>query len=95
MGKVTRLGDLCTGHDGYPPRPNIQGSHNVFTNSLKTHRESDEWDVHCSGGCHGGSTEQGSCNVYCNSLQIARIDDPVDCGSLIAEGSWNVTSGPL
>ena len=32
MPAVTRLGDLCTGHGCYPPRPNITAASTVFVN---------------------------------------------------------------
>lgn len=90
MPAVARLNDLCTGHGGYNPRPNVQGSPNVFVNFLPVHRQSDKWGVHCSRSCHTSALAQGSPNVWVNGLQIGRIGDPVACGSVVAEGSPNV-----
>lgn len=95
MPPVSRKGDICTGHDDWPSRPSIQGSDNVYVNSIPVHRQSDAWSVHCNNipVCHGGSLASGSSSVYVNNLQISRIGDPVDCGSAIATGSPNVYAG--
>ena len=95
MPAVTRKGDNCTGHGCFPPRPNNAGSGNVFTNSIATHRKDDSWSPH---GCpnvppHGAKTSAGSSTVYVNSKNIARIGDPVSCGSSIQQGSGNVNAG--
>lgn len=42
MPGIVRLGDYCSGHDGYPPRPNIEASTNVFVNGLGIHRLGDQ-----------------------------------------------------
>lgn len=93
MPAVTRRTDVCTGHGCFPSRPSVQGSPNVFTNTLETHRETDAWAVHCCGSCHGGNLASGSSTVYVNGLQMGRIGDPVDCGSTVAQGSPNVFCG--
>lgn len=82
--------DLCTGHGCYPSRPNIQASDNVFINCKGAHRRTDNWASHCCGGCHGGHLLQGSPTVFVNGLDLARIGDPVDCGSHCMTGSPDV-----
>lgn len=94
MPACARYGDLCTGHGCYPPRPNVQGSPNVYVNTLEVHRETDSWAVHCCGDtCHSSSLSSGSKSVYVNGLQCGRIGDPVACGSSVAQGSGNVFVG--
>ncbi|MBA94849.1 MAG: PaaR repeat-containing protein [Rickettsiales bacterium] len=94
MPAVHRKGDICTGHGCFPPRPNAQGSPNVFCNSIPVHRQGDSWNVHCCGiPCHGGSLAAGSSSVNSNSKQLGRISDPVSCGSAAANGSGNVFAG--
>jgi uncharacterized Zn-binding protein involved in type VI secretion len=94
MPAVHRKGDTGTGHGCYPPRPNIDGSSNVYCNSIPVHRQSDGWSVHCCGpSCHASNLSSGSSTVYANSLQLARIGDPVACGSVTAKGSGNVFAG--
>ena len=95
MPAVTRLGDICTGHADWPPRPSTSASPNVYANGIPVHRQSDSWAVHCNPlpSCHAGSLAAGSSTVYVNGLQIGRIGDPVDCGSSVATGSPNVFAG--
>ena len=92
---VTVIGHKCTGHGCFPPRPNTEGSGNVYVNNKSVHRQNDAWFAHCcpDHGCHASTTSSGSSSVYVNGRQLARIGDPVACGSLIAEGSGNVFSG--
>lgn len=47
------------GHGCWPPRPNIQGSENVFVNSRPHHRLDDLWAVHCVPGKIKIVTENG------------------------------------
>ena len=93
MPSVTRLGDICTGHGCFPPRPSDSASPNVFINGIALHRQSDSWSVHCCGVCHGSVLASGSSTVYVNNLQAGRVGDPVACGSSVAQGSENVFFG--
>ena len=94
MPAVHRLGDLCTGHGCFPPRPNIAASGDVFTNGIGVHRVGDGWAVHCCFlACHGGSQAAGSGTVFVNGKAMARIGDAVSCGSAAGTGSGNVFAG--
>jgi len=100
MPGAVRLNDFCTGHGCYGSRKNIVASNNVFINGLDrgAHRAADTWDDHGCPVCveHGGATQAGSPNVYVNSMELARIGDPVDCGSKCMSGSRNViVNGPI
>ena len=91
MPPFARLTDICTGHGCFPPRPNIQGSPNVFCNMLPAHRRTDAWSVHCCGiVCHASVLCTGSPNVFTNWLNQGRVTDMVCCGSAVATGSPNV-----
>ncbi len=95
MPAVHRLGDICTGHACFPPRPNVQASPNVFVNGIPVHRLGDAWATHCCGSsCHASVLAHGSSTVFVNTLECARIGDPVACGSACATGSPNVFAGP-
>lgn len=96
MPAVHLRGQSCTGHQCYPPRQNVQGSPNVYCNGIPVHRQSDLWAVHCCGSppnCHSGALVKGSATVYANSLQMARVGDPVSCGSTAMQGSGTVYCG--
>jgi len=47
MPPATRLGDDCTGHGCFPPRPSVGASPNVFVNSKAQVRVTDPY------ACHG------------------------------------------
>ena len=99
MPPAARLADICTGHECFPSRPNVEGSPNVFVNGRNWHRQGDAWDVHCCThpdvphGCHASVLASGSSTVYVNGKQAGRIGDPVACGSSVATGSGNVFAG--
>ena len=93
MAAASRLGDVCSGHDCFGPRPGATASNNVFINGIPAHRQGDGWQVHCCDVCHTGTVTGGSSTVFINGRPAARIGDAIDCGSLIAQGSNNVFIG--
>lgn len=96
MPAVSRLGDQCTGHGCWPPRPSTGASPNVFVNGIAAHRQADAWAAHTCPSIpetHGSTLAAGSSTVFVNGKQLARIGDPVACGSAVAQGSGNVFAG--
>ncbi len=90
MPGVVRNPDICSGHQCWPPRANIEWSPDVYTNSLFTERFSDKRMVHCCGSsCHVGANI-GVHNVYVNSKYIQTCGDGVDCGSTQIQCSMDV-----
>jgi uncharacterized Zn-binding protein involved in type VI secretion len=87
---IVRLGNLCSGHGFYPPRANNQGSPNTFIKGFAIHRETDSWLQHCKTvvpfDCH--VSIMGTCTpgFLINGLAVAKVGDPVVCGSFCAEG---------
>ena len=80
---VHRLGDICTGHGCFPPRPSTEGSLDVNINGIPAHRLNDAWDTHCcpNQGCHSSVLAAGSGTINANGLQLARVNDLIACGS--------------
>lgn len=96
MSAATRVTDLCTGHQCYPPREALTGSPNVFINGKAVHRKGDFWAVHSCGediGAHSGKLVSGSKTVLVNNTEPGRIGDPISCGSKVMKGSPNVYIG--
>lgn len=96
MPAVTRLGDACTGHGCWPPRPSTGASPDVFVNGIAAHREGDAWAPHTCPTIpetHASVLAAGSTTVFVNGKPLGRIGDPVACGSSVAVGSANVFSG--
>ena len=96
MGQaVCRKGDSSTGHSGFYPRPNDQGSSDVFINGIGAHRQCDHWVVHCNPTpvCHDGVLSGGSGTVFVNGKPLGRVGDDISCGDVVATGSPNVFAG--
>ncbi len=95
MSAITRLGDMCTGHESWPPRESVSASDDVFVNGIGVHRVGDRWAVHCNPtpACHDSVLASSSSNVFVNGKRIGRVGDPVACGSRVATGSSNVFAG--
>lgn len=96
MPAVSRLGDNCTGHGCWPPRPSTGASPNVRVNGIAAHRQGDAWAAHTCPTIpetHASVLAAGSTTVRVNGKQLARIGDPVACGSAVAQGSANVFAG--
>lgn len=91
MPGVVRFGDICSGHGCWVPRPNIMASTNVLVNGLGVHRATDKWAIHACAPPHDGfAVPIGPMNVLVNGLPVAKIGDPVSCGSTMVTGSPNV-----
>jgi len=96
MPACARKGDIGSGHGCWPPRPNDQGSSDVFCNSIAVHRQDDHWDFHTCPDIpetHDSKLASGSITVFVNGKQCGRIGDPVACGSFVAAGSPDVFVG--
>lgn len=93
MPGVVRLGDKCTGHNGYPSRPNDEASTKVFVNNRGVHRLGDHWPQHCNNNCHQGFASSSSGSVFADGIGVCRIGDSVNCGSSMMEGSSDVFAG--
>ena len=92
MPAVVRLNDISTGDPcGAPQRPNSQGCAVSMVNSLPIHCATHAWQPHACplSPPHGATTAAGSPNTFAESLPIARIGDPIDCGSSCQTGSPN------
>ena len=79
----------------YPPRPCITASDDVFVEGKAVHREQDNWAMHACPNTppHDGVLAKGSSTVYANGKAIARIGDPISCGSKTRDGSQTVFAG--
>ncbi|SMH59456.1 DUF6402 family protein [Azospirillum agricola] len=96
MPNVCRLGDECTGHGCWPPRPNAGASGDVFVNGRGAHRVGDAWAAHTcpeKPDTHAGVQATGAAAVHVNGRRLARVGDAVSCGSAVAGGSSDVVCG--
>ncbi|MDE1463256.1 PAAR domain-containing protein [Spartinivicinus poritis] len=74
MPAATRLGDICTGHGCFPPRPSITGSANVLINGRPAIKAGDMYMPHGCPNCppHPGSLAAGSSSVTINGSAAGR-----------------------
>jgi len=96
MPAVTRIGDDDVPHCSGMVR--IEGSGNVFCNSIAISRQGDLNTPHlkpcgiiCCG--HAAPITTGSGTVFVNSLGCGRIGDAITGCTEVAEGSGNVFAG--
>lgn len=89
MGRaITLLGHTCTGHGGFPPRPNTSANDFVFVNGTPIHCVGDSWAVHSDGdSSHAGTLADGSSIFFIDGRAAGLIGSGVSCGSTVAEGS--------
>ncbi len=88
MPAAGRLGDQCTGHGGFPPRPSTSAQSLVKVNGIPLLVVGSTFASHKSGKkSHGGTLAAGSTLAKIDGVPLARIGDPVACGSALAEGS--------
>ena len=66
---VVRLGDICTGHNCFPPRPSVTASTNVSINGRGAVRVGDLWAPHTCETTPGTQTG-GSSTVFVNGLAL-------------------------
>lgn len=83
MPPAIRKTDICKGHADWAPRPNDEGSSDVFINNLGAHRKDDHWVTHCNSApeCHDSRAAEGSPNVFVNGRPLCRENDKTYCGS--------------
>lgn len=95
MPKITRLGDVGSGHDFCGDRNLASASPNVFINGKGAGRVGDSYTPHsCEDHVpHIGAISGGSQSVFANGRRVGRIGDGISCGGSVAQGSPNVFAG--
>ncbi|WP_318491921.1 PAAR domain-containing protein [Photobacterium leiognathi] len=87
MVDVAIQGSVCTGHDGFAPRPSAGGQSLFKVNGIPVMATGDPFPPHDkpNNPPHPG-TAIGSSKVTVNGLTVAMVGDAVSCGSAIATG---------
>lgn len=87
MAAVALEGSICSGHDGYPPRPSVQGEAKFTVNGVPVHCDGHVWAYHTKPKHppHTG-VGVGSKNFTVNGAKVCVVGDIVSCGSTIATG---------
>ena len=85
--------DYTQGHC-YEPQIFIQGSPDVFVNTYKVVRKTDQILPHCCGAsCHVGEAVGNNSGVYANNLLVEVQTNDLTCGDHAANGSPDVYCG--
>lgn len=88
MAEVAIEGSLCSGHDGYPPRPAVEGQPLFTVNGTPVHCDGMLWAFHVKPDSppHTG-VGIGSKNFTINGAPVCVVGDNVSCGSVIVTGN--------
>lgn len=88
MAEVAIEGSLCSGHDGYPPRPAVEGQPLFTVNGTPVHCDGMLWAFHVMpyNPPHTG-VGIGSKNFTINGAPVCVVGDNVSCGSVIVTGN--------
>lgn len=92
---MSRMKDLESGHQCWPPVPVITGSLNVYVNKIQAVRVGDVTSVHVCGNNppHTDKCVKGSKTVRINKMDAMRIGDVLSFGAVMTEGSHTVLAG--
>ena len=92
---ISRMKDLESGHQCWPPVPVITGSLNVFVNKIAAVRVGDVTAIHVCGKKppHTDKCVKGSLTIFCNKKAIMRIGDVLSFGAVMTQGSHTVLAG--
>ncbi|WP_261921686.1 type VI secretion system PAAR protein [Shewanella sp. NFH-SH190041] len=93
MAKAIKLGDIDTGHEGFPPTPVITASSTVICEGRPMARKGDMLLPHTLPPAppHPRSIKDGSTSVFIDGKPAARSGDGVSCGgTLIGAGTVNI-----
>ncbi|WP_372069776.1 PAAR domain-containing protein (plasmid) [Tistrella mobilis] len=96
MPAVTLLGDDCTGHGCWPPRPSIEGEPRFTVGGRPVVLVGHAYAPHTCPDIpetHGGTLSDGAPRATVGGRRIGRIGDPVSCGSRVAVGTARFTIG--
>ncbi len=92
MPRASRKSDTAGPHGAWHPSASIQGSNNVFIESLSALRKGDAVAPHTKPkrAPHPRKVAGGSPDVFVNGRPIARVGDSIDCGGKMIAGSGTV-----
>ncbi|WP_372053242.1 PaaR repeat-containing protein (plasmid) [Tistrella mobilis] len=96
MPPVTLKGDACTGHGCWPGRPSIEGEARLTVGGRPVVLVGHAFAAHTCPAIpetHGGVLAAGAPRLTVGGRAIGRIDDPVSCGSRVAQGDARIVIG--
>jgi len=92
MPGVVRQGDMAN-HGGYSPQYPTSWSPDVFINNKPVITQGCSYGPHTDGDDTHTGTAAGGGTVFCNGKPVQKVGDMVSCGSIMLEGSADVSIG--
>ncbi|RYM67334.1 alanine racemase [Serratia liquefaciens] len=87
MANISVKGAVCSGHEGFPPRPCVDGDPLVTINGIPVMVDGSAFSEHTDGNTvHSGTAVSTRPWITVNGKGIVCKDDPVSCGSVVASG---------
>ena len=87
MAQVAIKGSVCSGHGGFPPRPDVDGDALVTINGVPVMVNGSAFAEHTDGNSvHGGSAVSTRPWMTIYGKGVVCVGDPVSCGSVVATG---------
>ena len=93
MKNVSRIGDIHSGHQCFPPTPGIKGSNNVLVNGRQCLTVGSSFAPHRCPKPHPVRAATGYSKVLVNGKPICRVSSKTACGATVVMGSANVVVG--
>lgn len=90
MKGITLLGMVCSGHDGFPPRPSVSAEGQLRVQGRAVVMNGDRYDIHCNNVCHDGVGIATTTQLRANGRNMLLTGDPISCGSTVAEVFANI-----
>lgn len=94
MAAIAKEDSICTGHDGFPPRVAVSGESAFRVNGVPVLVDGSPFNPHSKPKHppHGGVAIGTKSSFKINGKTVARVGDPVSCGSAIAtgDGAFNI-----
>lgn len=87
MANIGKKGSLCSGHDGFSPRPSVEGDEFFKVNGIAVMTDSALYPDHTDGNStHSGVAISTRPWFTVNGKGVVCEGDPVSCGSVVING---------
>lgn len=89
---IATANSICTGHGAFPPRGVSSGTSTGMTvNGVPVLLSGGVFVSHTDGSSSHTGVVTGSGSISINGVPVAKIGDPISCGSSVATGDSGVT----
>lgn len=87
MSIIGIKGSLCSGHDNFPPRSDVDGDPLMTINGVPVLVDGNAFAEHSDGNSvHAGTAVSTRPWLTVNGKGVVCVNDPVSCGSVVSSG---------